>query len=172
MKMFSFCSTMSDIEKIHVIVPLPRFCKTCKRDTTRWCKTNIPSRRELKIRPSSLRLSYLCVSLQGVCEGVCVVALQQPFLQIVVTELRPAGSSLFRRVSRAPQARRVHHHHWGQCQLLTAQSPANKTSTHGCTCDAGLCVWCVHCVHRRGDAWKSLCHLPQWSKTTGVSRWG
>lgn len=83
---------------------------------------------------------YLCVSLQCVSEGVCVVVLQQPLLQVVVTELGPAGSSLLCRVSRAPQARRVHHHHGGQRQLLAAQRPAHKHTqhTHQCNKQNGL----------------------------------
>lgn len=56
---------------------------------------------------------YLCVSAQSVCEGVCVVVLQQLLLQVVVTELGPAGSSLLCAVSRAPDTGSVHHHDGG-----------------------------------------------------------
>ena len=88
---------------------------------------------------------YLCVSVQRVCEGVCVVVLQQPLLQVVVTELRPAASSFLRHVSRVPQARRVHHHHRGQRQLLTAQSPETQiththTHTHTHACYRSVCL--------------------------------
>ena len=91
---------------------------------------------------------YLCVSVQRVCEGVCVVVLQQPLLQVVVTELRPAASSFLRHVSRVPQARRVHHHHRGQRQLLTAQSPETQiTHTHTHTCMLQECVFTVQAAH-------------------------
>ena len=93
---------------------------------------------------------YLCISVQRVCEGVCVVVLQQPLLQVVVTELGPAASSLLRRVSRVPQARRVHHHHRGQRQLLTAQSPETQiTHTHTHMHVTGVCVYCTGCAHWR-----------------------
>lgn len=61
--------------------------------------------------PPLRRCAYLRVSLQRVCESVCVAVLQEPLLQVVVAELRPAGSSFLGRVSGVPQAGGVDHHH-------------------------------------------------------------
>lgn len=67
-----------------------------------YCSSKRVRRKQNKHLTFNSVETHLCVSVQCVSEGVCVVVLQQPLLQVVVAELGPAGRSLLGRVSGVP----------------------------------------------------------------------